>query len=443
MTRSTLVFFVVLSLFSLQLCTSPSLKIAMRNKSIIALKDALAPKVASKVNFALPGVQVSHSGIMFRVEEPTVRIGSSFRSAQVEVNFMPYSSTIRVSGRIGMVGTANVTTIMGYLSKTTEAAISVNDVKFEAQIALSNTTEGRLRVTVEFVNVEAILASQVTVKFGRDVLKPDLAAQIVRGHFASKVPNLLSSDLSAKLASVVNSVLATFPLESDVGGGLSLRAQFNAYPYFNPGYLRSTLVSYIHKNEKSGPPPYEPRVVPPEFDNANPKLIQFFMSELVAISGAEAAFEAKTLKIKLDHILSPHKVSMTCRANAVPLVEFSSKTGAKASLPVGCVVFTDSAVGINMSVDLVATLNVEVDDDEKVVFTVQNAKLSKLTYNEQPPEWFKDEIVTVAQLAIREVNRELTTRGIPLPVMEGMVLNEAEVTVNDGYVEVCADPTFK
>ncbi|MDR3736451.1 MAG: hypothetical protein P4L10_13060, partial [Acidobacteriaceae bacterium] len=209
-------------------------------------------------------------------------------------------------------------------------------------------------------------------------------------------------------------------------------------------YLFTGIAGYVHPKNNPNPPPY-PIAAMPEFDTANPKGIQFFISDYVIRSAIDATFTIGSMNVHLDKVLMNHHIKMTCSATKSP--DFAFVNAIRVTMDVNCVVDFDD--NVNNRFTLVTGLTIALKEYVRaavIFFSMQEAKFNKLEYKQEKPvdiKWFKDGINKVLAAVIEIANSELGQKGIPLPTVKGIDYTDTVEFVKAGYMEICTNPIFK
>jgi hypothetical protein len=419
-------------------CQKPTIKNALRNQVIIDLKNNIVPKIYQKIkDIKVPDI---HNGKL-NVDNIHIHI-SPFNPNQIGIKFIPNSSTIQFSATgIRLQGGAHACYKVLFVNLCCNIGLSVGDAGFIAQITLLSQNN-KPKIRVDRVQVHA---NGIGIHASCGFLTPiiNLLISLLKGAIVNAVVNGLQGSLPGMITNQVNDLLEKLPNEIDMGPNLQMKYGFPYAPYVKSDYLFTGIYAFIHPRNQPTPPNY-PIPDVPEFDAANPKGVQFFLTDYIVKSALDSAFRLNLLTASFENDMLGHHVKMTCTATKVP--GFSFLNSIDVELPASCKVVFDRNENNRFTVN--AELHVNLKEYAKaavIFFSITLAKFTKLEYVTEKPidiEWFKKGINDVLAVIIQLVNADLGNRGIPLPKIGGIDYTDMVQFVKNGYLEICATPVF-
>jgi hypothetical protein len=270
-----------------------------------------------------------------------------------------------------------------------------------------------------------------------------LVIEILKGHIINQVVHALEGQVPGLIMKEVNKLLNDLPLDIDIGPNLQIRYLFNAAPNIKNDYMFTGIYAFIHPKGNPTPPPYNIPDVP-EFDPANPKGVQFFLTDYVIKSALDTAFKLGLLYVELEQDVLEHHLKMTCKAPKVPEFQFVDAIDVVVSAE--CTVVFDRNDNNRFTIFADLHLNLKEYIKQAVIFfSISEAKFLKLEYKTDKPidiEWFKKGVNQVLEIVIQIVNGYLGVRGIPLPKFNGVDYSDMVQFVKKGYLEVGTTPIF-
>jgi hypothetical protein len=265
----------------------------------------------------------------------------------------------------------------------------------------------------------------------------------LKGHLVKEIVKNLESKVPGILTNEVNKKLNGLPTDIDIGPSLQIKYSFPYAPFVRGDYLFTGIYAFIHPKGNPTPPNY-PVPDAPEFDGANPKGVQFFLTDYVVKSALDTAFKLGLLTAKFEKDMLGHHVRMECKAAAMP--GFGFINAIDAVVPAECKVVFDR--NENNRFTIIAELHVNLKEYAKaavIFFQITEVKFNKLEYKTEKPidiEWFKKGINEVLAVVIQIVNADLGQRGIPLPKIPGIDYTDMVQFIKNGFMEICATPVF-
>jgi len=422
----------------------PGMKNALRNQVVIDFKNAIVPIISKQVeHLTLPDVHTKSSGFDIDVTNIQIHI-NPFGPNQITIQFMPGTSQIRFGGNgFGMGGSAHIHAKWHFISKSMNADVSVNDVGFAAQITLLSNA-GKPNIHVDSVGI-GLSGGNVHIHIGGDIINKiiEFVANLLKGHIVKEVVGQLQSKIPPLMTTEVNNRLNTLQSDVDVAPHLNLKYSYPYASFVRGDYLFTGINAYIHPKGNPNPPPYEPKDMP-EFDPANPKGVQFFISDFLVKSSTDAVFSIGLFTMSFEKDMLGHHVKMDCKATNAPGFAFNNAIDVTLSASCNVIFDNNPANVFTLEADVHVNLK-EYMKQAVIFFTIIEAKFTKLEYHQDHPvdiEWFKNGINTVLQVIIEIVNGDLGQRGIPLPVIHGIDYTDTAQYVKDGYMVVGTNPVF-
>jgi hypothetical protein len=430
-----LVFLILLPIF---FCQKPTIKNALRNQVIVDFKNAIVPIISKQVeHLKLPDV---HSG---KVSITNINIHiNPFHPNQIGIKFIPNTSTIQFSAAgFGMQGSCHVCAKILFIKKCCDIRVSVGNAGFQCQISLLSVG-GKPNIKADHLHVQV---GGVGVHASCGFLSPiiNLVISILKGHLVKEIVKNLESKVPGILTNEVNKKLNGLPTDIDIGPSLQIKYSFPYAPFVRGDYLFTGIYAFIHPKGNPTPPNY-PVPDAPEFDGANPKGVQFFLTDYVVKSALDTAFKLGLLTAKFEKDMLGHHVRMECKAAAMP--GFGFINAIDAVVPAECKVVFDR--NENNRFTIIAELHVNLKEYAKaavIFFQITEVKFNKLEYKTEKPidiEWFKKGINEVLAVVIQIVNADLGQRGIPLPKIPGIDYTDMVQFIKNGFMEICATPVF-
>ena len=422
----------------------PSMKNALRNQVLVDLKNNIVPIISKKLDhLILPDIHTSSSGFKIDVTNIHVHV-AAINPAQIYIQFVPNTSTMRIGGSgFGMTGSAHIHAKWTIISKSMDADVGVKNAGFACQFTIMSVN-GKPNIKVDSVQIH-LSSGDISIHIHGGIIEKILQflANLLKGHFLGEIIKQLQSKLPAELTTEVNKILNTLPTDIDIGQGLAIKYSFPYAPFVKQDYLFTGISAYVHAKNNPNPPPYEPADIP-EFDAANPKGIQFFLSEYIVKSSLDAAFAVGLMAISLEKDMLGHHIKMACKATKSP--EFKFVNAVDVLFAAQCEVLLDKDPKTKFT--LLAEIHVNLKEYMKqavIFFTIVTAEFTKLEYKQENPidiEWFKNGINQILAVVKEIVNNDLGQRGIPLPVIQGIDYTDTVEFVKAGYMEVCTTPHF-
>jgi len=431
-------------LLAAALCLRPSMKNALRNKVVTDFKDAIVPIIYKQIShIVVPDVHTEHSG--FKIDVTSIYIDiAAFHPSQIGIVFVPNTSIIRFAGaNFAMKGGAHIHAKWHFISKSMGADVTVSHLGFGAEIALLSNA-GKPNIKVNHATI-GLSSHDVGIHIHGDIISKiiEFVADLLKGHFVKTIVSQLESKIPPMMTNEVNKRLNTLPTDIPIGEGLVMKYSFSYSPFVKADYLYTGIAAYIHPKNNPNPPPYDAEDIP-EFDAANPKGIQFFISDYIVKSALYASFSIGLMTVSFEKDLLGHHIKMTCKASKVP--DFGFKNSIDATLDATCLVDFDNKPENRFT--LLASLHVNLEEHVKqavIFFSIKEAKILQLEYKQEHPvdiQWFKNGINTILQVIIQIVNGDLGQKGIPLPVIHGIDYTDIVQFIKMGYMEVATTPVF-
>eukprot|EP00830_Metopus_es_P019061 TRINITY_DN6872_c0_g1_i1.p1 TRINITY_DN6872_c0_g1~~TRINITY_DN6872_c0_g1_i1.p1 ORF type:complete len:479 (+),score=84.36 TRINITY_DN6872_c0_g1_i1:41-1438(+) len=437
--------FIFFGLFlALALGLKPSMKNALRNQVIVDFKNAIAPIISKKVShLVLPDVHASKFGISIDITNVYIDV-APFSGNQIGVVFVPGTSILRFSARgFAMNGHAHIRAKWAFITKSFDADIGVRNLGFDCQTSLLSVNQ-KPNIKVDSLAIH-LSGGDVSIHFHGGIVEKilEFVADLLKGHFVSQIVGQLQSKLPPEITSKVNEILNKLPTDIDVGQGLSMKYGFPYAPYVKQDYLFTGITAYIHVKGNPTPPPYEPADIP-EFDAANPKGIQFFVSDYIVKSSLDASFAIGMMKVSFEKDVMGHHIKMACKADKVPSFAFINAIDVTVSAQCDVLLDNDPKTKFTLIIELHVNLK-EYIKQAVIFFSIGEVKITKIEYKQENPvdiEWFKNGINTILEVITAIVNSELGQKGIPLPVIPGIDYTDTVQFVRAGYLEICTTPVF-
>ncbi len=438
--RFLVIFLLAVSIFGLK----PGMKNALRNQVVIDFKNAVVPIVSRQIeHLVLPDIHTKSDGFDITVSNIHINI-NPIQPAQINIEFLAGTSSIRFGGSgFGMSGSAHIHAKWKFISKSMDADVGVRDTSFSTQITMFSNA-GKPNINVDNVQV-GISGGNVSIHIHGDIINKiiEFVANLLKGHIVKEVVGQIQAKVPPLVTQTVNARLNTLPSDIDISPSLNMKYSFPYAPFVRGDYLFTGISAYIHPKGNPNPPPYEPKDMP-EFDPANPKGIQFFISDFVVKSSIDGTFGIGLFTLSLERDMIGHHIKMTCKATQAP--DFNFVNAVDVAVSAECAVVFDNDP--NNAFTLIADVHVNLKEYMKqavIFFTIQEAKFTKLDYRQDHPvdiEWFKNGVNDVLAVMVEIVNADLGQRGIPLPVVQGIDYTDTAQYVRDGYMVVGTNPIF-
>jgi hypothetical protein len=434
----------LLAILPCLLALKPSMKNALRNQVLVDLKNAIVPIVSKKLeHLVLPDIHTHSSGFDIDVTNIHVHV-NPINPAQIYIQFIPNTSSMKIGGSgFGMGGSAHIHAKWHFISKSMDADVGVKNAGFACQFSLLSVN-GKPNIKVDSVQIH-LSGGDISIHIHGGIIEKllEFLANLLKGHFLGQIIGQLQSKLPAELTAEVNKILNTLPTDIDIGQGLAIKYSFPYAPFVRQDYLFTGISAYVHPKNNPNPPPYEPADIP-EFDAANPKGIQFFLSEYIVKSSLDASFSVGLMVLNFEKDMLGHHIKMSCKATKSPDFLFVNAIDVKVAAQ--CDVLLDNDPKTKFI--LLAEVHVNLKEYVKqavIFFSITKAEFTKLEFKQENPvdiEWFKNGINAILDVIKEIVNNDLGQRGIPLPVIQGIDYTDTVEFVKAGFLEICTTPHF-
>ena len=423
---------------------NPTLRAVLRHQALINFKNAVIPVISRQIqHITLPDVHEKHDGFDIEVTGGHIEV-AGLDPNHVNIEYVSGTNFLRYT-TVGIIlaGRAHIHAKSRIISASVDVTIDIRGFGFAIKAGL---VSNGARPNIYVASVEVGLNhSHITIHvhggFIAHIL--DFVINLLKGHIIAEVVKSLQASVPHTVTNTVNAYLNTMPVDIAVGPTISIKYLCPHTPLVRGDFFFISVVSYIHPNGNDSPPPYEPADIP-EIDGGVPQGVQLLFSDVIIRSSIDALYNTGRLFLIFDRDALGHHIRLECVATSSPRFAF---TGAvQGHLASNCRVIFDYDAGkaFNVISELDIAFGVYTNANG-IFFNLQGLGFTKLEYQQENPvdiEWFKNGINQVLQIAAEIINYELSQRGIPLPIIQGVDYSDIGQIVRGGYLAVGVNPNF-
>jgi len=463
---------VLLLLLPLALAQSPGLQAGVSLSAIQGFKNQAIPAFLSQVGtISIPG-QSTQLDLSIDAQISNIQL-SNLRAdpATTQVLFSPPELVgVEVTGL-----QLSVNFDWGFTSDLGDGQGS-GSVAINSSVLAANVTVGASAGHCTLlISGASMVIGELEVSFEGDPLADvaDWILNLFKGHVKDLMEESIENAVLIEGQQALNGQLSQLSIYVPIGNtGISVNYDLVQEPVVQPTYISiASLAMFVDSNDPNSTPPVAPPAQLPDFD-ASGQQIQITISDYTLNTGLYAAAMAGRLQytitpdlvpasfpLKLDttylNALFPgleakygsnQPCSIQCSASPPPSV--STTPGDLNGVATGsCLLFAESTQVLGLAITLDFSASVSLANWE-VHGQILSAEVSSVeAFNSTLTEAVDTEGLSYTlNVALRLVAPVLDSTylatGITLPHIENLNLNEGEVTLGAGYVQIQATPQY-
>ena len=349
--------------------------------------------------------------------------------------------------------------------------VSINSSALAANV----TVGARAGHCILLITGASMVIGELEVTFQGDPLADvaDWILDLFRGHVKELIEQAIESAVLIEGQQALDGQLSQFSIYVPIGNtGISINYDLVEEPVVQPTFISvASLAMFVDSNNPNSTPPVAPPAQLPVFDVAGQQ-IQIIISDFTLNTGLYAAAMAGRLQytitpdlvpasfpLKLDttylNALFPgieakyganQPCSIECSASPPPSV--STTPGDLSGVATGsCLLFTQNTqvLGLAITLDFSAAVSLANWEVHAQILSVEVSSVE--AFNSTLTEAVNtDGLAYTLNVALRLVAPVLDSTylatGITLPHIENLNLNEGEVTLGAGFVQIQATPLY-
>jgi len=350
--------------------------------------------------------------------------------------------------------------------------IDISDTDAEAVVEVTES-KGKPLVSVKSSNVHL---GHLDIHFHADILG-DVANWII-DLFKNKLTGTIEDELSKAIKNsgqqAIDKALSTLPIYISFGGiPLAVDYSLPSDPIVRSDYVQASAAGiFLDTDHPNYSPPVSPPVNLPGFD-ANGKQIQVMLTDYTLNTGLYACYKIGIINYNVTSNVvpssSPIKLDTTSLNDIIP--GLVSKYGSSKPCNLLCYASGQPSIkstsgkiqgDIEMACEVqvegvykVATFGNSIDFSASAVLNkwVVNAKLNKVEVNAIKitennigsninVDSLKASLNFILKIAVPTIDQKVFSKGIPLPKIDQVNLDNGEVTIRNGYLFVEATPIW-
>lgn len=451
---------------------NPGISVAVRQATIDDVKTALLPQVLSKLqnlqipDFTTSGFTISNI-VIDNIDVPANEVEVEFQNGYIAAS----SSGLAVHVKLHIEYTLPFDI---KINADTTASASSSDISFQVQLGYSTSSFATVTITNTQVNINNL----------------DIEIDGVLGQIASAIINLvaplLSSTINDSLAGTLQSSVqqaitqalagvpgyATIP-GTPLGGDYGL----SSGPVLTADYMSLSIDgTFYDANQAFAYPPIPQPGTLPAIDTTTNENVQFFIDEYVFNSAAYGCYIADYIKYTITPKMIPSSSPISLNTSSLgdifpglltaygpnlacqlvcaaddnaPSVGLNT-SGLYGSVTGGCILQVDDngtwddAFLLNSELSFLVDVSLKNYTLYGNISTLSMATItaSNSTIGPVDTTGLNDMIQGLLELGIPIIDQAILSGGFPLPFIPDTNLASAEVTFNQGYMKIGADPIF-
>ena len=420
----------------------PSLKGAVNNPTFLMFKDIAINdfnKKGSVINMEdfvkdLTIVTIEAKNITMKLKK--------IEPKSVYMNLTEGTSEIKFGGsNIFMNGTMKL--IITFLGQKIngDVAMSIKDLGFNSDLKfIKNGTKLAINVSKVGINLqEKDIMITITGSIGANIL--NIITNFLKSYFFKSIKGACEQYFPDIISNITNTIISSLPDDVSIMKGIAAKFIFIDPPKIKKNYAIIPILLYAHKEGVNKPPIAKPPQLPDLSDNCA-KGIQLFISDYIIQSVVNVSHEGNLLKFEKNFKVLGLKMNVVCNTSSVPIINF--KNGIDFRGNATCILSTKilgSKIKIGLLLSIASLLN-ETIRDSKIFLNINNLEILKITIifgDYFDVKKIKRILNDIIKEFMPELNKMLSTKGIPLPSIKNFDISDINQGIIGRYIAVCGN----
>jgi len=469
--------FVVANLVVLGLSSKAGVEVGFTSDALESLKKDALPSVLHKIgNIQIPEQEGTIGKHWYEIKVKAYGIVVSGIDADIdssEIQFKPdHEFAVKINGITAKANFQYHYDVDSIESGGGSGDIDISDTNADAVVEVTES-KGKPVVGIESSNVTL---GKLDIKFGNDPL--GYIANFLISLFKQKLTGTLEQEINKAIKNsgqkAIDKALSTLPIYISFGGiPLAVDYSLPSDPLVRSDYVQASAAGiFLDTDHPNYSPPVSPPVDLPGFD-ANGKQIQVMLTDYTLNTGLYACYKVGIINYNITSSVipssSPIKLDTTSLNDIIP--GLVSKYGSSKPCNLLCYASGQPSIkstsgkiqgDVEMACEVqvegvykVATFGNSIDFSASAVLNkwVVNAKLNKVEVNaikitennigsNIDVDSLKTSLNFILKIAVPTIDQKVFSKGIPLPKINQVNLDNGEVTIQDGYLFIEATPIW-